>query len=387
MRTLVDAGLSMVVLAVLLIHCLLIPLSETSIGTGYFLFTLALCAVYALGFAGALAVLFFSSQRRYLHRTNLLLGLGLGLWHGAGFFGLSVPMMNDWFRCVSAPLVSAGLLLAACASCCPVPSSRRAKQQASVFSTYKARRLWEHVCFFLPDALAFCLALFLGAAYHFNGVVFLGAMTSLVLVWLRQFMVIRRNERLLMIVEENRHDLQRQKDALEQEKNMASRDASVDYLTQLYNRRYIDRALRRPKEAEDGLIRVGLLMIDVDFFKQVNDRLGHAAGDQVLQQVGAAIHAVSSEKDIGGRYGGDEFVLLLYDASEESVCSVADALQDAVWSDPYLAEIPVTLSIGCTAWSGGITDYDGAALIAQADKALYQAKEHGRDQYTFLAAP
>ncbi|MBR1552386.1 MAG: GGDEF domain-containing protein [Schwartzia sp.] len=384
MRTLADVGLSMVVLAVLLIHCLIFPLAASAIGAGHLLFLLMLCAVYMLGFAGTLAILFFSSQRRHLYWANLLLGLGLGLWHGAGFFGLSVPMMNDSFRAMAVPLVSAGLLLVGFASCCPVPASRRARQRMSVFSTFKARRFWEHICLFLPDVLVFCLMLFLGVEYRLRGIIFFGAMLALVLVWLRQFAVIRRNEKLLTVVEENWHDLQRQKNELEQEKTMADRDASVDYLTQLYNRRYIDRALRRPKEAEDGLIRVGVLMIDVDFFKQVNDSLGHAAGDKVLQQVGAAIHAVASEKDIGGRYGGDEFVLLLYDASEESVCSAADALQEYVWSDSYLAEIPVTLSIGCTAWSGSIADYDGVALMAQADKALYQSKEQGRDQYTFM---
>ena len=91
-----------------------------------------------------------------------------------------------------------------------------------------------------------------------------------------------------------------------------------------------------------------------------------------------------TEADIGGRFGGDEFIVILYDESEEIVSMTASRIQEYVWSDAYISQIPVTLSIGGAAWQGNITEYDAKSLLERADAALYQSKERGRDRYTFL---
>ena len=125
-----------------------------------------------------------------------------------------------------------------------------------------------------------------------------------------------------------------------------------------------------------------LLMIDVDGFKPVNDRHGHAVGDRVLGVVAGALRAALQGRDIAGRFGGDEFCMLLVDVSPGEAGHRAERLRAAVAAQPVRVdgiEVPVTLSIGIAhARPGGDVDLD--ALLATADRRLYLAKRAGRDR-------
>jgi diguanylate cyclase (GGDEF)-like protein len=130
-----------------------------------------------------------------------------------------------------------------------------------------------------------------------------------------------------------------------------------------------------------------LLFIDLDNFKEVNDRLGHAAGDVVLRVAAERMHGVVREIDTVARLGGDEFIILLDGAHDaEAIGHVAQKVLDALATPiPYRAEV---LQIGA---SIGIAEYprDGAGateVIAAADRAMYQAKHGGRNRYCFAAA-
>lgn len=162
-----------------------------------------------------------------------------------------------------------------------------------------------------------------------------------------------------------------------------ARSARVDTLTGLYNRYWLDEMLPRLLErARTGGDSLGLLMLDVDHFKQFNDSHGHLAGDQVLRTLGAIIQSHLRPDDSAIRYGGEEFVIILPGLERDSVIEVAQRLCEVVrqrtaelLSDKGLPGVSV--SIGVAMLQPGQLGND---LIAQADAALYRAKGAGRDR-------
>ena len=136
-----------------------------------------------------------------------------------------------------------------------------------------------------------------------------------------------------------------------------------------------------------------LLMVDLDRFKEVNDRHGHLVGDALLRGLAGALAGRLRSSDLLGRYGGDELLVVLPDTAEEPARIVADDLRRAAASAAVEIErgerVSVTVSIGGTV----VEDLDGGRapgtdhLITAADAALYQAKREGRDRVVFLAAP
>ena len=156
--------------------------------------------------------------------------------------------------------------------------------------------------------------------------------------------------------------------------------ASTDALTGLPNRRYFDEyvaLLARRRRADD---RVGVLMIDVDRFKKVNDTYGHAVGDHVLRAIATAIGRTVREDDVPARFGGEEFVVLLRNPTPEVAFDVAERIRRAVVAlDLRGLGVPsVSVSVGVAVASPPHVAID--ALIAEADRALYRAKRAGRDR-------
>jgi diguanylate cyclase (GGDEF)-like protein len=148
-----------------------------------------------------------------------------------------------------------------------------------------------------------------------------------------------------------------------------------DSLTGLPNRTLVlDRAERMLSRAAREGTRVAALYIDVDGFKQVNDKFGHAAGDALLKDVAACLTAAVREPDTVGRLGGDEFIVLLDLSSPDATAErAAERILDACRSS-------ATVSIGIAFAEGGHAD----SLLRGADLALYQAKDAGRDRYIVL---
>lgn len=158
------------------------------------------------------------------------------------------------------------------------------------------------------------------------------------------------------------------------------RVSRIDTLTGIYNRRHLDEHMRQAIAAARRHDRnVGVLLIDIDHFKDVNDRYGHLAGDAVLREVATRLQSTQRTEDALGRWGGEEFIAVLSDTPAESIGLVAERMRQVVASAPFdLGDgnrITVTVSIGHV--SG--TD-DAEVLVHRADDALYAAKARGRNR-------
>jgi two-component system cell cycle response regulator len=163
---------------------------------------------------------------------------------------------------------------------------------------------------------------------------------------------------------------------LRNERDMLRRDAELDGLTGLLNRRALVREVSRQR---DGGRRFGVLFIDVDHFKLINDLQGHQAGDTVLLELAGLLKECLRPGDAVGRYGGEEFVALIDGAGPESLRLVAERLRSSVESTPLSAEcFRITVSIGAAVFDPRSTE-SPEELLNRADHALYRAKNAGRN--------
>lgn len=159
-----------------------------------------------------------------------------------------------------------------------------------------------------------------------------------------------------------------------------SRDESLkDSLSGAFNRRGIEAKLEAELlHVQRSRHRLSVALIDVDYFKSINDIQGHAAGDAALREVAEAISAHLRGRDYLGRYGGDEFLLILPNTPCSIALAVTERLNRAVTNLQLTTgtPMPLTLSIGITE---AVPHDDAASVLARADKALYQAKSDGRN--------
>jgi diguanylate cyclase (GGDEF)-like protein len=159
--------------------------------------------------------------------------------------------------------------------------------------------------------------------------------------------------------------------------------ARTDALTGCYNRRALferlEREVERVKRYDQGL---ALLLVDLDKFKDVNDARGHLAGDGVLRQVGDLLRREARSVDIVARFGGDEFVLVLPETTQEGAVIFAERLRARIGEHDFSeagAPLFVTVSVGVAAM-GAAQSETAEGLIARADRAMYEAKGGGRNQ-------
>ncbi len=156
--------------------------------------------------------------------------------------------------------------------------------------------------------------------------------------------------------------------------------AATDGLTGLPNKRAVRDALKRTfAQATMSKSPLGLLLLDLDHFKQVNDQHGHGAGDQVLASVGAALRSVLRNRDFAGRNGGEEFAVLLPDTDIAAALEIAERVRAAIAEITLPGtDVPVTVSVGVA----GFPDHAGTLgrLERLADAALYVAKRQGRNR-------
>jgi diguanylate cyclase (GGDEF)-like protein/PAS domain S-box-containing protein len=162
--------------------------------------------------------------------------------------------------------------------------------------------------------------------------------------------------------------------------------AYSDPLTGVANRRALDDHLSRAighARRHGGVL--GVVLVDVDHFKRINDRFGHERGDIVLRSVARRMAEAVRQGDVLGRLGGEEFLVVAREADPEGLERVAERLRDAIAAAPVesgAASMSVTVSVGWAVWDGESPD----AFLCRADRALYAAKEAGRNAVRGAAA-
>ncbi|ODN70732.1 GGDEF domain-containing protein [Methylobrevis pamukkalensis] len=158
--------------------------------------------------------------------------------------------------------------------------------------------------------------------------------------------------------------------------------ADTDPLTGIMNRRrFFEEADRLFATSPDGHGNIAMLLLDIDHFKRINDNHGHGDGDIVLEEFTRRCREAIRRDDLFARLGGEEFVVLLPDASEREVREIGERVRAAIADAPFitgLASIPVTVSLGATLRRAGEFSVD--AVVSRADRALYSAKANGRNR-------
>ncbi len=159
--------------------------------------------------------------------------------------------------------------------------------------------------------------------------------------------------------------------------------ATKDGLTGLYNHALLSERFEREYQEHRQTQRpLSFVMLDIDHFKVVNDTFGHLAGDQVLRQLAAIIVANVRQSDLVGRYGGEEFGLILPDTDAETAYRIGERIRLSVAQASFLPDLApgkITVSLGICA-RRPLDPSGGAAMIQEADEALYRAKRNGRNR-------
>ena len=159
-------------------------------------------------------------------------------------------------------------------------------------------------------------------------------------------------------------------------REMNTRDA----LTNAFNRRFLDSLLDKEFKRHSRYKHpLSLIMVDIDHFKRVNDEHGHQCGDHVIKEFSATIQKQLRDSDFLARYGGEEFCCILPETDSAGALFLAERLRQAIEDSTYIfesLELKITSSLGVTTYRD---QKDTVELIGQADKALYRAKENGRN--------
>jgi two-component system cell cycle response regulator len=176
-------------------------------------------------------------------------------------------------------------------------------------------------------------------------------------------------------------------DQLRQRNADLDRMSRTDALTGLYNRRHLDEELlRQNSNASRHQDPLCVVLLDIDRFKRVNDSYGHSAGDLVLRAFADRLRAELRAGDIAGRWGGEEFLIIMPRTDADGGFEVADRLRRAIAAKPIAAgdvDIDVTVSGGCVSCTGDSAE----ALLQLADSCLYRAKASGRNKIITASLP
>jgi diguanylate cyclase len=189
---------------------------------------------------------------------------------------------------------------------------------------------------------------------------------------------------ITMDAELGRVQAARQVESTRQELERVSVQASTDTLTKIANRltfeSHLDAAIARAQESQGNL---GLIMVDLDHFKRLNDTHGHQAGDQALRLIGQCLGKISRGPVLCARYGGEEFAIVVSDVTAPKLENLADKIRTVIERLSFKygdAQVSFTASMGVAHVSFARDRVDAAELISRADEALYQAKRNGRNR-------
>ncbi|NMA66906.1 MAG: diguanylate cyclase [Clostridiaceae bacterium] len=185
--------------------------------------------------------------------------------------------------------------------------------------------------------------------------------------------------RIKNIIQQNQ-----KKKSLEKQREDLEKLAFEDALTGLYNRHYMEKKLKKELKAKSGNLISSLILFDIDYFKRINDTYGHDQGDLLLKEIARLTKRSIRDQDIAGRYGGDEFFILLPGVSGEDANIVAERIRKDVENLRIRLNgkgEQITISVGVSTFvKGKEQELNTQDWIRRTDKALYQAKKAGRNR-------
>lgn len=217
------------------------------------------------------------------------------------------------------------------------------------------------------------------SGYFLNVGFFVFIILQAVLIALRYSWAMKEVETLTLTLE-NR--VKERTEELQQEKDQLEAISRMDDMTHIYNKRYIMEKLSAElKNYKQCRHTFSIAMIDIDYFKEVNDRFGHIIGDRVIEQIAGMISENTRKTDICGRFGGEEFMIIMRETSLKGAYAVAEKIREIISDSRIETEkgtISLKASFGLAEVNSTIQDPD--ELIYYADKALYHAKDSGRNR-------
>jgi diguanylate cyclase (GGDEF) domain len=205
----------------------------------------------------------------------------------------------------------------------------------------------------------------------------IGGIIIILLLIIRQWFALLENRRLVQLLIQSNAELQEAKLRIEYE-------LKTDYLTRLFNRRYVDVTLAELQKASRVKPSTfSVLVLDIDHFKNVNDRYGHSTGDQVLQQIARIIGQNIRKDDIAARWGGEEFIILLPDTGEAMAYSIGERIRQEIAANYFISDsgvnnIKLSVSIGLSEVDPYEQDF--CKVLLRADQGMYEAKYSGRNK-------
>jgi len=364
LRTGFDVGISIVASTTLIIKYVILPISANT-SMDFWEKTVSLFyPVMDIGYLTIVFSLLLFSKRQHRNTCHALLGLSFLCF----FIADQLFLIYSNYYYVSGgfldPLWPAGTWLLALSSFYPIQTAPSRPR------TYNL--IWNYFCMILPYLFIGMLIILLSYEYILIDPLVAGMALTIVLIILRQILVLHQNAKLVRIMDwQNKklNELNQQKEA----------EANTDFLTALCNRRYINDKLQQITSHDQNLSSLSIMLIDIDFFKQINDTYGHQVGDIVLQRISACITASIRQDDTAGRFGGDEFIILLPDTTPDMAGHVAARLRQSVANEDFNCPgLTVRLSIGIASWNNHCSTFDIDEILRQADAAMYADKNNAR---------
>ncbi|MBN7774276.1 GGDEF domain-containing protein [Clostridium aminobutyricum] len=392
-RTAFDALITMTVSLTLIWKFFLIPIAADSSLTFWEKAVSLSYPIFDIGYLGAVLSLFLLFTPKSTNKkSHLLLSMAFLVW----FVADQIYLVLQNYTYISGgfidPLWPIGCWTFALVAVYSESSeSNEETKQSSLARQHLL--LKEYFRFLLPYLTTCLLIIIVLGQYILEDPLIAGTVISIMLIMIRQIFSLFENQHLISVIQRTNQSLEASKQKLEVQNNELKRlndlkewEANTDFLTGLYNRRYINDRLKNLllEESKSDEVEVSFLIIDIDHFKHINDQEGHKTGDIVLQKVAILIRECIRSTDIAGRYGGDEFIIILPYTDLALAQTIADRLIRTApmihFNENGICS-KLTLSIGCTQWKGLMTDFDMNHVLSTADRSLYKAKKAGRNQF------
>ena len=213
--------------------------------------------------------------------------------------------------------------------------------------------------------------------------IMIGIILVSIFVTFRQVLAFIENKKLFNLLKSTNKELEVANEALRHFYNVKEEEAKTDFLTGLYNRRFIEERFEEILSNHNSTEDLSALMVDIDYFKKVNDTFGHDIGDIVLKEVSNIMKKNIRGNDVLIRFGGEEFICFLPNTSLEIAKKIAERLRSQIESYEFNINdisVNITVSIGIAKMDLVQSKKDINYMIIKADKALYEAKQMGRNR-------